>query len=214
MKSRPRVLLADDHRLVLEGLQRILEPEFEVVGQVEDGRTLLNLAQRLHPEVILLDVSMPLLNGIDAARQIARVCPGIKLMMVTMHSDPRYVIEAFRAGASGFVLKRSRPQELIHAIWTVLRGRPYVAPELGIDAAGILEKVSRPDKTNMPALTPREREVLQLVAEGRSSKDIAALLGISLKAVEFHRSKIRKRLGMKKTSELTRYALDHGLVAQ
>jgi DNA-binding NarL/FixJ family response regulator len=213
MTKRPRLLLADDHKLVLEGFRRILQPEFEIIGEVEDGRSLLEAAQRLHPEVVLLDISMPLLNGIDAARQLHKICPEAKLIILTMHSDQRYVIEAFQAGASGFLLKRSRPRELVDAIWAVARGEQYVAPEFGIEAAVVSKKADRETRSKGPGLTPRQREVLQLVAEGKQSKEIANLLDISLKAVEFHRSAIAHKLGTKNKSELTRYAINCGLVA-
>jgi DNA-binding NarL/FixJ family response regulator len=213
MTNRPRLLLADDHKLVLEGFRRILQPEFEIIGEVEDGRSLLEAAQRLHPEVVLLDISMPLLNGIDAARQLHKICPETKLIILTMHSDQRYVIEAFQAGASGFLLKRSRPRELVDAIWAVARGEQYVAPEFGIEAAAVFKKADRETRSKGPGLSPRQREVLQLVAEGKQSKEIASLLDISLKAVEFHRSAIAHKLGTKNKSELTRYAINCGLVA-
>jgi len=212
MTNRPRLLLADDHKLVLEGLERIVEPAFEVVGHVEDGRALLAAASELHPDVILVDISMPLLNGIDAARQLSRICPEIKLIVVTMHSDRPYVTEALRAGASGFILKGSKPRELLNAIWAVMRGERYVAPELGIDVGAFLKKADRLPKAQEPGLTPRQREVLQLVAEGRSNKEIAELLNISVKAVEFHRSAITHKLGSKNISDLTRYAADRGLI--
>jgi DNA-binding NarL/FixJ family response regulator len=212
MTTRPRLLLADDHKLVLEGFHRILEPEFEVVGEVEDGRSLLSAVERLHPEVVLLDIAIPLLNGIDAARQLHKRWPETKLIMVTMHSDKRYVIEAFRAGACGFLLKRSSPRELMDAVWTVVRGEQYVAPELGIELAAVSKEANRGTRQGAD-LTARQREVLQLMAEGRQHKEIAGLLKISLKAVEFHKSSIMRKLGTKSTSELTRYAIDCGLVA-
>jgi len=210
--NRPRLLLADDHKLVLDGFQRILAPEFEIVGMVEDGRALLAAAQKCHPDVILVDISMPLLNGIDAARHLHKSCPESKLIIVTMHSDKAYIVEAFRAGAVGYILKRSRPAELLAAIWAVIRGERYVAPELGIDTQAIGKKAKRQPRSKLPNLTPRQREVLQLVAEGRSNKEIAALLDVSVKAVEFQKSMLARRLGTKNSSELTRYAITYGLV--
>lgn len=213
MTNRPRLLLADDHKLVLEGFHRILEPQFEIIGYVEDGRSLLEAAQRLEPEVVLLDISMPLLNGIDAARQLHQTCPKTKLIILTMHSDRRYVFEAFRAGASGFLLKRSRPEALIDALWAVVRGGQYVAPELDLDLATVLKRANRETRPQDRLLTTRQREVLQLVAEGKLNKEIAHILHISVKAVEYHRSAIAHKLGTKNPSELTRYAINCGLVA-
>jgi len=201
--KRPRILMADDHALVLEGLRKLLEHEFELVGAAEDGRTLLAKAERLRPDVILLDVSMPLLNGIDAARRLRKLVPGSKLVFVTMHDDPTYAAEAFQAGASGYVVKRSAASVLIRAIRTVLRGRRYGAP--AVPAA----------RTAAPtgSLTARQREILQLVAEGRAAKEIAGVLGLSVKTVEFHKARIAGRLGLHSTARLTRYAIAHGLVA-
>ena len=156
---------------------------------------------------------MPLLNGVDATRQLCKVCPEAKLIIVTMHSDDRYIVEAFRAGASGFILKRSKPAELLSAIWAVFRGERYLTPELGIDLRAVLKKAERPRDSNKPCLTARQREVLQLVAEGRLNKEIAAILNISVKDVEFHRSAITHKLGTKNASELTRYAINLGLIA-
>ena len=211
MLNRPRLLLADDHKLVLEGFQRILAPEFEIVSMVEDGRALLAAAQQCHPDVILVDISMPLLNGIDAARHLHKNCPEAKLIMVTMHSDRAFIVEAFRAGALGYILKRSRPAELLAAIWTVIRGERYIAPELGIDVQSVCKSARQPSGSTLPGLTPRQREVLQLVAEGRSNKEIAAILAVSVKAVEFHKSMLERKLGTKKSSELTRFAIAYGL---
>ena len=212
MLNRPRLLLADDHKLVLDGFQRILAPEFEIVGMVEDGRALLIAAKQCHPDVILVDISMPLLNGIDAARNLCKSCPEAKLIIVTMHSDKAYILEAFRAGAWGYVLKRSRPAELVAAIWAVIRGERYVAPELGIDAESVWKSARRPPGLRSPGLTPRQREVLQLLAEGRSNKEIAALLNVSVKGVEFHKSMLARKLGTHNSAELTRHAISHGLV--
>jgi DNA-binding NarL/FixJ family response regulator len=205
------LLLADDHKLVLEGFQRILAPEFEIVSMVEDGRALLAAAQQCHPDVILVDISMPLLNGIDAARHLHKSCPEAKLIMLTMHSDKAFIVEAFRAGALGYILKRSRPAELLAAIWTVIRGEYYIAPELGIDVQSVCKSARQPSGSTLPSLTPRQREVLQLVAEGRSNKEIATVLAVSVKAAEFHKSMLARKLGTKKSSELTRYAIAYGL---
>jgi DNA-binding NarL/FixJ family response regulator len=208
---RPRVLLADDHTLVIDGLRRILEPECEVVGAVEDGRSLLQAAERLKPDIILLDISMPLLNGVEAARRLRKTVPDTKLIFVTMHADATYVNGAFRAGASGYVLKRCASMELVSAIQEVLKGRTYITPLVRKDILG--------DATVSPVwpgevtgeLTERQREVVQLVAEGHAVKEIAAILNVSAKTVAFHKSNVMRRLGLHSTAELTKYALEHGL---
>jgi DNA-binding NarL/FixJ family response regulator len=212
LMNRPRLLLADDHRLVLDALRKILEPQFDVVGIVEDGRALLAGAPVLQPDVILLDISIPLLNGIDAARQLHKTCPGVKLVFVTMHAETAYVTEAFRAGGAGYVLKQSAPKELITAIWTVVRGEYYLAPELGMNLQQLLTKAGRSRGSPTAGLTPRQREVLQLVAEGRSNKEIAGILNISVKAVEFHKSAIARKVGSSRIADLTKYAAMLGLI--
>lgn len=202
--NRPRLLLADDHSLVIAGFKKLLEPEFEVVATVADGRALVNRAVELEPDVILLDVSMPLLNGIEAARQIHKLRPKIKLIFVTMHSDPAYVAEGFHAGASGFILKQSAASELGAALEAVLGGRTYLTPLI---AATELPTAEQPSP-----LTPRQREVLQLVAEGKSAKEIASILKISLKTVEFHKAAIANKLRLHTVAELTRYAIEHKII--
>ena len=209
--SRPRVLLADDHMLVIDGLRRILEPECEVVGVVEDGRSLLAAAERLQPDIILLDISMPLLNGVEAARKLRKTVPAAKLIFVTMHADATYVDGAFRAGASGYVLKRCASMELVSAIQEVLKGHTYITPLVRRDILG-----DAPGSPLWPGeasgeLTERQREIVQLVAEGHPVKDIARILNISAKTVAFHKANVMQRLGLHSTAELTKYALEHGL---
>ncbi|WHZ25046.1 MAG: Two-component transcriptional response regulator, NarL/FixJ family [Nitrospira sp.] len=213
MTTMPRVLLADDHTLVLEGFRRIVEQRCEVVGTVEDGRALLDAAARLHPDLILLDISMPLLNGIDAARQVKKLLPDVKLVFVTMHADPAYVSEAFKAGASAYLLKRSAARELEHAIDSVLKGQYFVTSLLTRDLVTSLAEGQGNLFVQRQDLTPRQREVLQLVAEGRTIKEIAALLNISPKTVEFHKAQIMFHLNLHTTAELTKYALAHGLTS-
>lgn len=213
MTTMPRVLLADDHTLVLEGFRRIVEQRCEVVGTVEDGRALLDAAARLHPDLILLDISMPLLNGIDAARQVKKLLPDVKLVFVTMHADPAYVSEAFKAGASAYLLKRSAARELDHAIDSVLKGQYFVTSLLTRDLVTSLSEGHANLFVQRQDLTPRQREVLQLVAEGRTIKEIAALLNISPKTVEFHKAQIMFHLNLHTTAELTKYALTHGLTS-
>lgn len=203
---RARILLADDHSLVAEGLCKLLEDEFDLVGAVGDGRALVAAAKLQRPDVILLDISMPLLNGVEAARQLQVAVPASKLIFVTVHSDSPYVVEAFRAGASGYLLKRSAASELVKAIHEVLHGNLYVTPLIAKSAlAGILKVAGK----RRPLLSARQREVLQLVAEGHSAKEIADILRISPKTVEFHKSWIMKKLDLHSTAELTRYALEH-----
>lgn len=212
--TRPRILMADDHSLVLAGLRRLVEEEGDVVGTVEDGRTLLEEAQRLRPDLILLDISMPLLNGLDAARQLVKLVPDSKLIFVTMHATPTYVTEAFRAGASGYLLKQAAEVELTQAIQAVLRGRQYMTPGVTKDRMAMLHPSNEPVcKRPVSALTERQREVLQLIAEGKSTKSIASLLRISSKTVEFHRARIMEELDLHSTAELTKYAVSEGLVS-
>jgi len=211
--SRPRVLLVDDHTLVLDGFRKLLEDRCEVVGTAEDGRTLLRMAQELQPDIVTLDISMPQLNGVDAARKLKKILPRTKLIFVTMHADPAYVNEAFKAGASGYLLKRSAGSELLQAIQSVMDGKCYVTP---LVAKGLVQSVitgGRPTVLKEKSLTERQREVLQLVAEGMTVKEIASALNLSPKTVEFHKSQIMMELDLHTTAELTRYALVHGLLA-
>ncbi|GKS60216.1 DNA-binding response regulator [Nitrospira sp.] len=211
--SRPRTLLADDHSLVLEGFKKLLEDRYDVVGMVEDGRALVETASRLAPDIILMDISMPLLNGIDATRQIKRMLPNVKIIIVTMHADSAYLNEAFKAGASGYLLKRSAGSELHQAMESVLGGNFYVTPLL---TKGLIDTAlggTPPPTTKQSSLTPRQREVLQLVAEGKAVKEIAQLLNISPRTVEFHKAQIMEQLSLRTTAELTKYALAHGLTS-
>lgn len=211
--SRPRVLLVDDHTLVLDGFRKLLEDRCEVVGTAEDGRTLLRMAQELQPDIVTLDISMPHLNGVDAARKLKKILPRTKLIFVTMHADPAYVNEAFKAGACGYLLKRSAGSELLQAIQSVMDGQCYVTP---LVAKGLVQSVitgGRPQVLKDKLLTARQREVLQLVAEGMTVKEIASALDLSPKTVEFHKSQIMTELDLHTTAELTKYALVHGLLA-
>jgi DNA-binding NarL/FixJ family response regulator len=213
--KKPRVLMADDHSLILAGLRKLVEGECDVVGTVEDGRALVEAAQKLRPDLILMDISMPLLNGLEAARQLAKLVPESKLIMLTMHASPTYATEAFQAGASGYLLKRSAASELGQAIKSVLQGQQYLTPLITKD---VLDSVFKPStgERGTPAskaLTPRQREVLQLVAEGRGTKEIATILSVSVKTVEFHRSRIMQQLGIHTTADLTKYAITHGITS-
>ena len=207
-----RILLADDHTLFLDGMRKLLENDFEIVGTAANGRELIDAAEALHPDVILLDISMPLLNGIDAARQLRQRGTKAKLLFVTMHSGADYVKEAFRAGASGYVLKHSAGPEVVGAIHEVMRGNFYLTPLVSKDTLTTLIDPKQPASTRASGeLTMRQREVLQLVAEGHSAKSIADVLSISPKTVEFHKASMMRQLGLHSTAELIRYALSHGL---
>lgn len=210
---KPRILLADDHALVLEGFRRILEGQYELVGTVEDGRALLEAAKKLQPDIVILDVSMPLLNGIDAAAQLKKICPKAKIVVVTMHADTDYVRSAFEAGASAYVLKRSAVDELEQAIRAVVAGHSYITPLITKELLDVfLSKAS--EKSGGPdGLTTRQREVLQLLAEGRTAKEIANLLNISSRTVEFHKGQIMDHLNLQTTADLIKYALTHGIVS-
>lgn len=211
--AKPRLLLADDHELLLDGLRKILEPEFDLIGAVGDGRAAVAAFGELQPDLLLLDIALPLLNGIEAARQVKAAAPNARILFVTMQTDRVYVEEAFRAGASGYVLKQAASAELVEAIKTVLRGRYYVSPNISARMApGILDISRDPSRLFGGQLTPRQREVLQLIAEGKSLKEIGQILNISVRTVEFHKNGLMQVLGFRTTAELTRYALDHGIV--
>jgi DNA-binding NarL/FixJ family response regulator len=203
---RAKVVLADDHTVVMEGLRKLLEPHFEIVGTAADGRELVSSAGRIKPDVVLLDISMPGLNGIEAALQLRKDLPGAKIVFLTMHSDPVYLKGALRAGARGYVLKECAAAELVEAIHRVLRGETYITPEAmrGVSA----QDLKTSGGTN---LTSREREVLQLVAEGKSAKEIAAILKISARTVTFHKANLVQKLGARTTAELTKFAIRHGI---
>jgi DNA-binding NarL/FixJ family response regulator len=209
---RARLLLADDHTLLLEGIRLMLEPEFELVGSVEDGQALLTAAKTLKPDVILLDISMPVLNGIDAAHQLRKILPSAKLIFLTMHADADYVTEAFRAGAAGYLLKRSAASELLTAIREVLNGNHYVSPLVTRNALDMLITSKNNESKFSDRLTARQREVLQLVAEGRTRKETATALGISVKTVEFHKAAVMRQLNLKTAADFTLYAIEHGMI--
>jgi DNA-binding NarL/FixJ family response regulator len=198
--KRPRILLADDHALLLDGFCSLLEPQYEVVGTVENGQALVEAALRLNPDLVILDITMPLVSGIDAARRIRKDLPGVKLLFVTMHTSPAYLEAALEAGADGYAVKSSERSEILAAVESVLAGSSYVAPSL-----------SRPSSAS-PTLSGRERQILQLTAEGKSRKEIAYDLGISEKTVAFHKDNLKRKLGLQTTAHLTRYALDQELI--
>ncbi|HEX9725409.1 MAG TPA: response regulator transcription factor [Vicinamibacteria bacterium] len=210
---RPRVLLADDHTIVTEGLKSILDPEFELVGTAEDGRALLAAAEKLQPDVIVADITMPRLNGLDAVRALKKRNHRSKVVFLTMHSDPDLATEAFRVGASGYLLKQSAGEELITAIHTVLQGEVYVTPELKQEVLeAFMRAGSDPDRTSVK-VTARQREVLQLVAEGHTMKKIASALNVSTRTVESHKYDVMEKLGIETTAELIQYAIRRGIVS-
>jgi len=210
--KRARLMLADDHSLVAAGLRSMLESKFDVVGMSDNGRALVHDAKQLTPDVVLLDISMPELNGIEAARQLRKLLPRTKLVFVTMHTDATFVTEAMRAGGSGYVAKQSAPTELVTAVEEVLRGRTYLTPLVTRDFVDHT-LTAHSSAAAIGGLTPRQREVLQLVAEGRSAKEIGERLRVSPKTVEFHKSNILRALGLRTTADLVKYAIRQGLAS-
>jgi DNA-binding NarL/FixJ family response regulator len=209
--ARVRILLADDHTLFSNLLRDLLEPEYEVVGSVSDGRELLKAADSLRPDVVLVDIGMPSLNGLDAGRRLKQANPRVKLIYLTMNNNIEYAREALQAGASAFILKNSKSSELLHAIRDALKGVSYMAPEIRRALNEVFlrdpKAVDRPQH-----LTDRQREVLQMLAEGRSLREIASLLQISYRTVRFHKVRIMEELGISKNAELVKYAIKHGMI--
>ena len=206
----PRVLLADDHNLLLGAFEKLLAPECEIVGTASDGRTLVVEAQRLKPDVVVLDIAMPLLNGLDAGRQIKQLRKSVKLVFVTMNEDSDLAAEAFRAGASAYLLKRSAASELLVAIREVMKGRSYVTPLVTEGLVGsFMDAANRKPSHD---LTPRQREVLQLLAEGHSMKQVAALLNVTPRTVAFHKYRMMEQLNIRSSAELIQFAITHHIV--
>ena len=208
--NRPRVLLADDHALLLGAFETLLAGECDVVGQASDGRAVVAAAEALKPDVIVLDISMPLLNGLEAGRQIKQKSRHVKLVFLTMNEDADLAAEAFRSGASAYVLKRSAASELGTAIREVMQGRSYITPLIteGLVASLMSVDEHKPDVE----LTPRQREVLQLLAEGRSMKEVAVVLNLTARTVAFHKYRMMEQLKVKSTAELIQYAVKHHIV--
>ena len=210
--TRPRVVLADDHRLLREAFAQLLEPDCDVVGAVADGRALLAASKELRPDVVIVDVAMPLLNGLDAARQLKRLMPAVKIVFLTVSEDPDLAAEAFRVGASGFLLKNSAASELMQAIQEALQGRSYVTPQATQGLVGTF--INGPDDGKRPGeLSPRQREVLQLLAEGHSMKEIGRILKITPRTVAFHKYTMMEELGIKSSAELVHFAVKQHLVS-
>jgi DNA-binding NarL/FixJ family response regulator len=210
--KRYRVLVADDHAVVREGLQLLLREHFDIVGAVRDGRTLVREAQRLTPDLVVIDISMPILNGIEATRQLQERVPWIKVVVFTMHADVTFAAELLQAGASAYVLKNAPIDEIKTAIQRVLAGEQYVTPQVGKEVFPFLQSSSPGAGRSTNGLTSRQREVLQLLAEGRASKQIADVLCVSPRTVEFHKYKMMEKLGLHSTADLTRYAMKHGII--
>jgi DNA-binding NarL/FixJ family response regulator len=208
--EKPRVLLADDHALLLGAFEKLLAGECDVVGQVPDGRALIAAAETLKPDLIVLDISMPILNGLEAGRQIKQKLRNIKLVFLTMNEEADLAAEAFRSGASAYLLKRSAASELLTAIREVMQGRSYITPLITEDLVGTLLKADEHRPTH--ELTSRQREVLQLLAEGRSMKEVGKLLNLTPRTVAFHKYRMMEQLKVKSTAELVQYAVRHHIV--
>jgi len=208
--AKPRVILADDHTLLLEAFEKLLSAECDVVARVADGRALVDAVREHHPDVVVLDLAMPLLNGLDAARQIKQMNRSVRLVFVTMNEDPDLAAEAFRAGGSAYLLKRSAAAELLTAIREAMRHRSYVTP---LVTEGMLGSLMQPaSETPAQQLTSRQREVLQLLAEGKSMKEVATILNVTARTVAFHKYRIMEQLRIKTNAELIQYAIKHHFV--
>lgn len=208
--GKPRVLLADDHVLVVEAFKKLLEPEFEIVGTVSDGRTLLSVAPKLKPDVVIIDLGMPLLNGMDAGEQLKKMLPQTKLIVLTMSEDFDLAAHALRNWASAYLLKKSVGSELVKAIREVLKGGSYVTPKVAQRLLEEFVRDPRPDRTK--SLTSRQREVLQLLAEGRTMKEVAAVLNVATRTIAFHKYRIMEEFGLKTNSDLVRFAIKEHIV--
>lgn len=205
-----QIILADDHEVVREGFRALLEREgYAITGQASDGHEAVRLAEKFKPQIAVLDLSMPLLNGIDATRQILRVSPQTKILLLTMYKDDQYVLEALRAGVAGYILKTKAAKDLVQAIRQVLKGVAYLSPEV---SQTLVEVYRSGGTASSEPLTPRERQVLQLVAEGKTTKEVASFLGISVKTAETHRARLMKKLDIHEKAGLVRYAIRTGII--
>jgi DNA-binding NarL/FixJ family response regulator len=208
--SKPRVIIADDHTMLVEAFEKLLSPECDVVAKVADGRALLTAVNELRPDVVVLDLSMPLLNGLDAARQIKQSHPTVRLVFVTMNEDPDLAAQAFRIGGAAYLLKRSAGSELLTAIREAMRHRSYVTPLVTEGMLGSLMHAQSEPST--PQLTARQREVLQLLAEGKSMKEVASILNVAPRTVAFHKYRMMEQLKIKTNAELIQYAIRHHVI--
>jgi DNA-binding NarL/FixJ family response regulator len=213
MTNRPRVLIADDHNLVAELCKKLLETDFDVVGVVANGRALVRAAAELKPDVIVLDVAMPVLNGLDAGRSIKQTLPSVKLVYLTMNPDVEVAAEAFRCGASGYLLKTCAAAEMVLAVRDVLRGKSYLSPALSRDAISFMRRQNKKMVKEDERLTERQREVLQLLAEGKVMKEIGDVLHMTTRTVAYHKYRMMEVLGAKSNAELVKYAVRNHIVA-
>ena len=210
--KRQRILLADDHTMILQAFKELLEPEYDVVGTVADGRALLKAADELKPDIVILDVTMPLLNGLDAARRLKTTQPKIKLIFLIMNQDPGLAVEAFRIGASGYLFKTSVGAEFMIAVKEVARGMSYVTPLIS-EELGEGFRRNPANTPSIPKLTSRQREVLQLLAEGHSMKDAASILKVTPRTIAFHKYQIMKKFQLGSNADLMQFAIEQGVVA-
>jgi len=211
--SRSRILIADDHTLVAELCKKLLQAEFDVVGTACDGRALVRMATDLKPDVIVVDVAMPILNGLDAGQQIKERLPAVKLVFLTMNPDPEVAAEAFRRGASGYLLKTCAADEMVIAVRKVLRGMSYMSPSLSKDSIRFLRNQSKALVEEQERLTERQREVLQLLAEGKVMKEVGGILNMTTRTVAFHKYRIMEVIGARSNAELVRYAVRNHMIA-
>ena len=209
---RARIFLADDHSLLLDAFKKLLEPEYEIVGTATDGRMMLNMVKNLAPDLVLMDIAMPNLNGFDAGEKLKKILPDVKLMFLTVNEDADMVTEAFRIGASGYLLKSSAASELFEAIDAVLNSKNYVSPKLARSMDEAFIKNPGSQKVH-GVLSMRQREVLQLLAEGKTMKQVASVLNITARTVAFHKYQIMETLDIKSNSELIQYAVKNGIVS-
>jgi DNA-binding NarL/FixJ family response regulator len=203
---KPRLILADDHTIIVEAFRKLLEPEYEIVAAVSDGRALLETAQKIKPDVIVVDIGMPLMNGLEAGVRLRELMPTAKVIFLTMNEDPDLAVEAMRCGASGYLLKSSAASELTHAIQKALKGQTYVTPQI---ARGMQKAFIKNPQATMHAknLTPRQREVVQLLAEGRSMKEVASVLNVTPRTVAFHKYRVMEELNLKTSADLIQFAI-------
>jgi DNA-binding NarL/FixJ family response regulator len=213
MASRSRILIADDHTLIAELCKKLLEIEFDVVGTVSDGHALVRAAGELKPDVIVVDISMPILNGLDAGQQVKEMLPAVKLVYLTMNPDIEVAAEAFRRGAHGYLIKTCAASELVLAVRDVLRGKSYISPALSRDTVNFLRNQQKSMVNEDERLTPRQREVLQLLAEGKVMKEVSSILHMSTRTVAYHKYRMMEVLGAKSTAELVKYAIRNHIVA-
>lgn len=209
----PRVMLADDHTILVEAFRKLLEPDFEIVGTVSDGIALLEAAHQVRPDVIVIDIAMPLLNGLEAGLRLKKQMPTVKIIFLTMNEDPDLAVDAMRSGASGYLLKSSAASELIRAIHLSLKGKTYITPQIARGMQNAFIHDPRP-KTRAKALTPRQREVVQLLAEGKSMKEVASVLHVTPRTVAFHKYRVMQELHLGTTAELIQFAIKSHILVQ